>query len=138
MEKNLLLGLVLALALCGTLPAQDITQNILRCRGDRVKNLVNGDDISFDVDIRITRQQKIEWIQKGGQLNHTYSILAVNGSWVDVSQPGSITYTVMYQDKRGEVRVVRDATGVFIICDTRNGTEGSYYKLIIGSVGLDQ
>jgi hypothetical protein len=134
MKKHFFL-LGLALLLCATLSAQDITQNVLRCHGDRVKNLANGDDIPFDVDVRITPQQKIEWIQKGGQRIHTYSIVAVNGSWTDMSQPGSITYTVMYQDKRGEVRVERDATGLFITCDTRNGTEGSYYKLIIGSVG---
>jgi hypothetical protein len=136
MKKPFIL-LGLALMLCGTLSAQDITQNVLRCRGDRVKNLANGDDINFDVDVRITQQQKIEWIQKGGQLIHTYSIVAVNGSWTDVSQPGSITYTVTCQDKRGEVRVERDATGLSITCNTRNGTEGSYYKLIIESVSLE-
>ena len=137
MKKHcILLGFVLLVY--GTSLAQDMSQNVLRCRGSRVTNLANGDDFGFAVDVRLVKQQRIEWIQQNGQRIHTYTITSVNGTWTDLSQPGSVTYAIVYQDKPGQVHIERDAAGVYIVCDLRGGSEGSYYKLFIDNVSLDQ
>lgn len=82
--------------------SQNIAIDNIRWKVDRLQDTATQEVMNSECSFTTTSDQiKIIWDQKNGMYVSDFSIVSIKGSWVDVSQPGFVEYTVRYEGESG-------------------------------------
>ncbi|MBX2916855.1 MAG: hypothetical protein KF856_16420 [Cyclobacteriaceae bacterium] len=92
MKKLILIVLIIS-SIYRLSSAQDITSSTISWEADNATNKDTGAGHSLACTFK-SSPESVEWIQKKGELKTTYKIVSIEGTWPDVSQPGSIAFVV--------------------------------------------
>lgn len=106
----------LLLFLSGGLKGQDISQVALKWISTSTTDLRTSEARSYNSTF-ISRDQEIQWLQKGAQNVKTFHIVQQIGSWTDVSVDGSITFKVTEGGSSGTIVFERSAGGISVTLD---------------------
>jgi len=117
---------------------QNIASANLHWTSDQTTNLRSQETTQY-VSSFITRgTSSVNWIQKNGQVNTSYSVTGTDGSWTDIETNGSFIYYLSRDGKGGRLTVERDAGGFFITLDfSESGQHSIKQKFRVTSVSLE-
>lgn len=130
MKKIFLLSL-LCLALA-TAQSQDLSQ-LRTWQVSGLTDLSSGDSFEYTCSFQTHGTQNITWTQGGGSMTSVFTVTGRQGTWADVSQPGSVTYSVTLGEKSGTLTFERDAAGVRITLDL-TATSGPRQQFQVTSI----
>ena len=128
----MILGSVLFVFSTGS-QAQNIATTKLNWSSVTTFNPMTGDTQSESTQLVTTAGDSIKWNAPDGTLRYGSKILEVNGTWTDVSQPGSITYEVDNNGLRGVITLQRDSNLKVRMMLTTNA-DPQAYELTINSI----
>src|SRR5687768_5911874 len=100
--KTLLLFTILIVAQ-STVSGQDILQANLKWISNSTTNLKNNEQFSYNCFFKTTGSQTISWFQKNGTVETTFSIVSTTGSWSNVLENGSISFSVTRDGSAGSI-----------------------------------
>jgi hypothetical protein len=112
-EKSVLLSVLLLFLALPCLSQNILTSNLI-WETDQVTDLQNQITTAYKAKFKTSASRSVEWIQRKDQMNTRYEITATEGSWNDISKPGSITYLLSRNDKVVKMTIEKNATGTFI------------------------
>jgi hypothetical protein len=70
-----------------------------------------------------TSSTQIDWIQGNGSYVNSFSIIGTSGTWVDLTQAGSIAMSVSGSGLTGTITFSRDQNGITIKVELSGGTD---------------
>ena len=115
--------------------SQDINKSNLRWEANEFTDLQTSSKVVSKCTFRTLRSNTVEWIQKKGTLTSRYKVVAVDGSWPNLSKFGSLTYLLDRNGKTCRMTMERNESGIFITMDLSKTQEYvSRYKFKIESV----
>jgi hypothetical protein len=110
------------------LQAQSITSDTLRWNASGFKDLVSNEVVNGVTSQFITYgNQKIEWLQGGGSFVSTFTITATSGTWSNISNTGSMTYSISGEQLTGQMTFVRSVSGVTVELTFTTGTTSTIH-----------
>jgi hypothetical protein len=131
--KVLLTASVLQIIFCFEGAAQDISKTRLNWHSISTFVPPTGETQNDSTQLIIYSGDSIQWMTTSNTLKYSFAVLETNGSWADVSQPGSIIYEVDNKGKRGVITIQRsDAIRVRMVLNTV--AEPLVYELNIDSI----
>jgi hypothetical protein len=97
-------------------------------------NLTNQENVSISGSFRVHGTSAIDWLQNGGVF--TFLITATSGTWNNIAEVGSITYSVSYENSVGLITIRRTSTELTLEIDIDNpsGRPNSKYRFVIYKV----
>lgn len=95
--------------------SQDISNSNLTWTVNKSHDLTAREDYDYQCTFKTNGQGQIIWSQNHGEFVSTIEINHINGSWANVSTPGSVTYQITVSGVNGHLTFTRDGTGVFIL-----------------------
>jgi hypothetical protein len=111
-----------------TLKAQSITSDTLRWNASGFKDLVSNEVVNGVTSQFITYgNQKIEWVQGGGSFVSTFTITSTSGTWSNISNTGSMTYSISGEQLTGQMTFVRSVSGVTVELTFTTGTTSTIH-----------
>jgi hypothetical protein len=95
---------------------------------DSVTNLINNDRFAFSCFFKIYND-KIEWIQKGGEETFAFNIVSSQGALL-ADSVSTIEYNIEQESSTGKLRIERmESSKVKVILNlTENNPNGAYYR----------
>lgn len=96
--------------------SQDLAQ-VRTWQVNGLTDLTSGNHFAYTCSFQTQGTQDISWTQGGGSMTSVFTVTGRQGTWADVSQPGSVTYSVTLGEKSGTLTFERDAAGVRITLD---------------------
>jgi|ERR1041385_6701540 hypothetical protein len=125
-------ALFVAVASSGS--AQSMTDT-LTWSVDKLTDLKTNNSFDYSCTFKTKGNNDITWIQGKGTVINTLKVSHVDGTWADVSQAGSITYSISLGEKSGTIRFERTDDSVSITIDftSTDGLKHSYHVSAIQS-----
>lgn len=97
-------------------------------------NLATTDSLAQEMSFTTVGSDRIEHRDHRNRLQ-TFDIVSTEGSWLDISSSGSITYHVSINDQHGVVVLERNASGVSLLVDFSDSESGGVkIKYIINAI----
>lgn len=95
---------------------------------DSVTNLINNDRFALNCLFKIYND-RVEWIQKGGEEIFAFNIVSSQGVLL-ADSPSTIEYTIEQENNPGKLRIERmESSAVMLILNlTENNPNGAYYR----------
>ena len=97
--------------------AQNVSQETLSWQADQVTDLQTNASVSMKCIFKTIGDGQVEWIQKNGTLKTTYNVTTAQGSWSNISQPGTITYTLARNGKTFKMILERSGPDITVTLD---------------------
>jgi len=111
--------------------------NVLGWNYTSLKNLRNQETVSTIGSFRVNANNAMDWIQRDGEREFTFTVTCRAGTWHDVTVNGCLIYTVTYETSQGTIKISRTATGPLIEMDIDNPTRpNTQYSFIISPVQI--
>jgi hypothetical protein len=116
--------------------AQNIRNDKLVWKVTSSVNLKNGDEFSYQCEIKTNATNTVTWIQKQGQKTTEFIVRAIEGEWTDISNNGSVVYKITQDGKGGTLNFARSGGGsATITIDFSESSEnGARQKLLVEQV----
>lgn len=111
------LATLLLLMFATTCFSQNITTSNLVWEADQVTDLQKQTTTKYIAKFKTNETQSVEWIQRKGQMSTRYEVTGTEGSWVDISKPGSITYLLARNGKSAKMTLEKNSSGIFVTLD---------------------
>jgi hypothetical protein len=94
---------------------QDLLTDNIVWSIDNLRDSTSSESMPFVCQFKVYPvDEKIEWIQNGGDYVSIFQIRDTEKDWADVSGDGSIEYKVKYQGKSGFFRIERSSSSFHI------------------------
>jgi len=114
---------------------RDISQEKLAWNSDQATEQRSSSAMSYSCSFKTDGRQSVVWIQKNGQRTTTFTVRGTEGSWTDVSQPGSFTWLLTYDGRIGKMTAVKNESDTYIILDfSESGEHAVHQKFRVHSV----
>src|SRR5690349_11210188 len=105
----------LALVVSTSLYSQNISVDNIVWSIDNLRDSASSELMPFVCQFKVyPGDEKIEWIQNGGDYVSTFQIRDTEKNWTDLSGQGSIEYKVKYQGKSGYFQIERTSDSFHI------------------------
>ena len=100
---------------------------------DKLTDLKTNNSFDYSCTFQTMGNKDITWVQGKGTVINTLQVSKTEGTWADVSQPGSITYSITLGEKSGIIRFERNADGLSVTVDfsSTNGLIHNYHVTTI-------
>jgi hypothetical protein len=128
LRLSLAMTMALFIMSASTTNAQSITDT-LTWNVDKLTDLKTINSFDYSCTFKTQGNKDINWVQGGGSVVNTLQVSKTEGTWTDVSQVGSITYSITLGAKSGTIHFERNTDGLFVIVDfsPTNGLKHSYH-----------
>lgn len=93
--------------------AQNIATKTIRWDVVSVFDIQKG-SVLHDLQSVTTSPEVIKWYDAYGTLKHTLQITELQGSWSNVTNPGSVFYAVQTGERYGRVEIIRTSAQTLI------------------------
>lgn len=100
MRHKLTAILIFALAAAHPTLGQNVATTALAWQADQATDLQTGKATPYAAVFKTFASDRVEWVQKNGQMVSSYLVESVTGVWDNLSVDGSIVYTLIKNDKR--------------------------------------
>jgi hypothetical protein len=131
MIKSFILALIL-FPVAGT--AQDISKNTIKWNATRFTDLNSKTETSNGSQFITYGKKKIQWIQDDGKFVVDWNITKTSGTWPDVNQDGSITFSYADDKVKGEVTIKKENIGWSINLTMHGGPSDFNLMYVISSI----
>jgi hypothetical protein len=109
--------LILVFILCSstaTANGQNMASTNLKWEADQTTDMQANVTKPYVGYFKTLSTQSVEWVQKGGQLMATYTVVSVEGTWADVNSIGSVVYVLTRSGKTVRMKFEKTAAGRFV------------------------
>lgn len=130
--------LILAFMVCSltaTVHGQNMVSTNLKWEADQTTDMQANVTKLYAGYFKTLSNQSVEWVQKAGQIMATYTVVSVEGTWVDINNIGSVVYVLTRNGKTVHMKFEKTAVARFVtmIFPTNGNTE---IKFRISSVTI--
>lgn len=113
----------------------DVFQRKLLWVSGNVRDLQNGEEFAFACSFKSFPNDRIEWIQKDGEIVHTFLIASSEGTWPATGSEGEAVFHITYDGSPGRIAFKRDGEKISISLDlTERNPNGSAYTFTVSQV----
>ncbi|MFM8913174.1 MAG: hypothetical protein ACKOE6_09710 [Flammeovirgaceae bacterium] len=118
-----ILFIVLMLVACEAAKSQNIATTSLVWQVDELTDLSTNKTLPFQASFITKAGQTVEWIQKKGEKNSSYTITATQGQWLNIAQAGMVTYMLQRNGVNWRMVLEKTPLATFIYLDFSGGSE---------------
>lgn len=131
------INLLLLILLAKSLSAQDVAKAKIQWLCNEAHNLATQDTIKITCEFISTGTKTIEWTQRSGAVVQRLQVVEVDGSWMDIEQPGKVVYTVVMDGYKGIVIMERtQGNEVFLTINFSDHENGVQMRFLVEKIKL--
>lgn len=102
--------------------AQNILTDKIQWNATNCTDLNSNAVVNTPCQIITNGDRTVDWVQQDGGYVNTFSVTRASGAWTDLSQSGSIAYTIELDSLTGEITFSKDNDGITIKLVLTGGT----------------